>query len=98
MRGKPRGQTTCQGSDCPRPTRRLASILNAGAQFLEAVKPLARCVFFENMTSMARREYYKRLEKHLRADGRSRIEMTFGEVTRVIGVDELPGSAYDHAA
>lgn len=46
---------------------------------------------------MVRREQYERLERYLRTDGRPLIEMTFNEVTRVIGA-KLPDSAYDYAA
>jgi len=46
---------------------------------------------------MVRREQYKRLEQHLRADARPRIEMTFADVARVIG-EQLPHSAYQHSA
>jgi hypothetical protein len=44
-----------------------------------------------------RREQYQRLERHLRAAGRPRIEMTFAEVAQVIG-DLLPPSAFQHPA
>jgi hypothetical protein len=46
---------------------------------------------------MVRREQYERLERHLRADGRARLEMTFAEVAAVIGVP-LPPSAFNHSA
>lgn len=46
---------------------------------------------------MILREQYVRLERHLRADGRPRIEMTFAEVARAIG-EQLPDSAYRHPA
>ncbi|MGI8333871.1 DUF7662 domain-containing protein [Actinomadura scrupuli] len=46
---------------------------------------------------MVRREQYQRLERHLRADGRPRIEMTYAEVASVIGA-QLPRSAHDHPA
>jgi hypothetical protein len=46
---------------------------------------------------MVRREQYERLARHLRADGRERIEMTFAEVARVVG-EQLPPSACQHAA
>jgi hypothetical protein len=46
---------------------------------------------------MIRREQYERLERHLRADDRPRIEMTFAEVARAIG-EQLPRSAYYHPA
>jgi hypothetical protein len=46
---------------------------------------------------MIRREQYERLERHLRADGRPRIEMTFAEAARAIG-EQLPRSAYHHPA
>ncbi|MFI0350376.1 hypothetical protein [Actinomadura sp. 9N407] len=46
---------------------------------------------------MVRREQYERLERHLVADGRGRIEMTFAEVSTVIGAP-LPRSAFDHSA
>lgn len=46
---------------------------------------------------MIRREQYQRLEGHLRAAGRPRIEMTFAEVAQVIG-EQLPPSAHQHPA
>ncbi len=46
---------------------------------------------------MIRREQYQRLERHLRAAGRPRIEMTFAELAQVIG-EQLPPSAYQHPA
>ena len=46
---------------------------------------------------MVQREQYERLERHLRALGRPRIEMTFDEVAQAIG-DRLPRSAYQHPA
>jgi hypothetical protein len=46
---------------------------------------------------MIRREQYQRLERHLQAAGRPRIETTFAEVTQVIG-GKLPPSAYQHPA
>lgn len=46
---------------------------------------------------MIRREQYQRLERHLRAVGRPRIEMTFDEVAQVIGAP-LPSSAFRHPA
>jgi len=46
---------------------------------------------------MIRREQYQRLERHLRAAGRPRIEMTFAEVAQVIG-EKLPPSAYQYPA
>ncbi|WP_433228970.1 DUF7662 domain-containing protein [Actinomadura formosensis] len=46
---------------------------------------------------MVRREQYERLERHLRSDGRQRIEMTFAEVSAVIGA-ALPRSAFDYQA
>lgn len=46
---------------------------------------------------MVRHEQYERLERHLRAAGRPRIEMTFDEVARAIG-EQLPRSAYQHSA
>jgi hypothetical protein len=46
---------------------------------------------------MVQREQYERLAWHLRTDGRSRIEMTFADMVRIIG-ERLPRSAYDHAA
>jgi hypothetical protein len=46
---------------------------------------------------MVRREQYERLERHLRATGRLRIEMTFDEVAKAIG-EQLPLSAYQHSA
>jgi hypothetical protein len=46
---------------------------------------------------MVRREQYERVERHLRAVGRPRIEMTFDEVAKVIG-EQLPRSAYQHPA
>jgi hypothetical protein len=47
--------------------------------------------------TVIRREQYQRLERHLRGAGRSRIEMTFDEVARVIGAP-LPSSAFRHPA
>ena len=44
-----------------------------------------------------RREQYERLGKHLAAQGRPRIEMTFAEVARAIG-EHLPPSAYQYPA
>ena len=44
-----------------------------------------------------RREQYERLERHLLADGRGRIEMTFAEVSAVIGA-ALPPSAFNRSA
>lgn len=44
---------------------------------------------------MVAREQYERLARHLRADGRERIEMTFDEVSMVIG-EPLPDSASKH--
>jgi hypothetical protein len=46
---------------------------------------------------MVRREEYERLERHLRANGKARVEMTFAEVAAVIGAP-LPPSAFDHPA
>jgi hypothetical protein len=46
---------------------------------------------------VVRREQYERLERHLRADGRQRIEMTFAEVSAVIGA-ALPHSAFIYQA
>jgi hypothetical protein len=46
---------------------------------------------------MVQREQYERLERHLRTDGRPRIEMTLAEVAHVIG-EQLPRSAFDHPA
>lgn len=46
---------------------------------------------------MVRRDQYERLERHLRVDGHGRIEMTFSEVSAVIGAP-LPRSAFDHPA
>jgi len=46
---------------------------------------------------VVRREQYERLERRLHADGRQRIEMTFAEVTRVVG-EQLPRSAYHYSA
>jgi hypothetical protein len=46
---------------------------------------------------MVRREQYQRLERHLRAASRLRIEMTFAEIAQVIG-EELPSSAYQYSA
>jgi len=46
---------------------------------------------------MVRREQYERLERHLRASGRPRIELTFDEVAKIIG-EPLPRSAYQHSA
>jgi hypothetical protein len=46
---------------------------------------------------MVQREQYERLERHLRALGRPRIEMTFDEVAQTMG-DRLPNSAYQHPA
>jgi hypothetical protein len=46
---------------------------------------------------VVRREQYERLERHLRAVGRARVEMSFAEVAQVIG-DDLPHSAYQHSA
>lgn len=46
---------------------------------------------------MVAREQYERLERHLRADGRQRIDMTFDEVAAVIG-EALPASARRHNA
>jgi hypothetical protein len=47
--------------------------------------------------AVIRREQYQRLERHLQAVGRLRVEMTFAEVTQVIG-ERLPDSAYQHPA
>jgi len=47
--------------------------------------------------TVIRREQYQRLERHLRAVGRPRIEMTFDEVAQVIGAP-LPSSALRHPA
>ena len=47
--------------------------------------------------TVIRREQYQRLERHPRAVGRPRIEMTFDEVARVIGAP-LPPSAFRHPA
>jgi hypothetical protein len=47
--------------------------------------------------SVVRREQYERLERHLRSDGRERIDMTFAEVSTVIGA-ALPRSAHNHPA
>jgi hypothetical protein len=44
-----------------------------------------------------RREQYERLERHLRSDSRERIDMTFAEVSAVLGVP-LPRSAFDYQA
>jgi hypothetical protein len=44
-----------------------------------------------------RREQYQRLERHLQAAGRPRIEMTFAGVAQVIG-ERLPDSAYQYPA
>ncbi|RVX41147.1 hypothetical protein EDD27_3617 [Nonomuraea polychroma] len=41
---------------------------------------------------MVAREQYERLTRHLRDDGRDRIEMTFAEVAWVVGED-LPANA-----
>jgi hypothetical protein len=46
---------------------------------------------------MIRREQYQRLERHLQAVGRPRIEMTFAELAQVIG-EQLPPSACQHPA
>jgi hypothetical protein len=46
---------------------------------------------------MVQREQYERLERRLRAIGRSRIEMTFAEVIQVVG-DQLPRSACTYPA
>lgn len=46
---------------------------------------------------MIRFEQYQRLERHLRADGRLRIEMTFAQAARIIG-EQLPYSASHHPA
>jgi hypothetical protein len=47
--------------------------------------------------TVIRREQYQCLERHLRAVGRPRIEMTFDEVALVIGAP-LPSSAFRHPA
>ncbi len=47
--------------------------------------------------AVIRREQYQRLERHLQADGRLRVEMTFAEVAQIIG-ERLPDSAYQHPA
>ena len=47
--------------------------------------------------TVIRREQYQRLERHLRAAGRHRVEMTFAEVAQVIG-EPLPDSAHQHPA
>jgi hypothetical protein len=47
--------------------------------------------------AVIRREQYQRLERHLQAAGRPRVEMTFAEVSQVIG-ERLPDSAYQHPA
>ncbi|MFI6510091.1 hypothetical protein ACIBCT_21005 [Streptosporangium sp. NPDC050855] len=46
---------------------------------------------------MVTREQYERLARHLHDDGRPRIEMTFAEVSRMIG-EPLPASASEHPA
>jgi hypothetical protein len=46
---------------------------------------------------MVRREQYERLQRHLRAVGQPRIEMTFADVTKAIG-EQLPRSAFEHPA
>ncbi|NUO96753.1 MAG: hypothetical protein HOW71_35630 [Nonomuraea sp.] len=46
---------------------------------------------------MINREQYERLARHLLADGRDRIEMTFAEVAGVVG-ERLPASAARHPA
>jgi len=46
---------------------------------------------------MVQREQYERLERHLRALGHPRIEMTLAEVAKVVG-EQLPRSAYQHSA
>ena len=46
---------------------------------------------------MVRREQYERLQRHLRAAGQSRIEMTFADVAKTIG-EQLPRSAFEHPA
>ncbi|NKZ02152.1 DUF7662 domain-containing protein [Actinomadura latina] len=46
---------------------------------------------------MVQREQYERLERHLRADGRQRIEMTFAEISALIGA-ALPSSAFSYQA
>lgn len=47
--------------------------------------------------AVIRHGQYQRLERHLRAAGRPRVEMTFAEVAQVIG-ERLPDSAYQHPA
>lgn len=46
---------------------------------------------------VVRREQYERLERHLRAAGSPRIEMSFAQVAQVIG-EHLPRSAYQYPA
>ncbi|WP_141965904.1 DUF7662 domain-containing protein [Actinomadura hallensis] len=53
--------------------------------------------FVTDYGTVVRREQYERLERRLRSDGRERIDMTFAEVSAVIGA-ALPQSAYDHSA